>query len=58
MTIKEVYFLFVSELRTFYKDGEAIAITNIVFDHFSKLNSAAIVINGKEEISDEAFILL
>ena len=58
MTIKEVYFLFISELRTFHKDGEVIAIANIVFEHFAKLNSAAIVINGKEEINDEAFILL
>ena len=58
MTIKEVYFLFISELKTFHKDGEAIAITNIVFEHFAKLNSAAIVINGKLEMNDEAFILV
>ena len=58
MTIKEVYFQFTSELRTFYKDGEAIAIANIVFEHFAKLNSAAIVINGKLEMNDQAFILV
>ena len=58
MTIKEVYYLFISELITFHKDGEAIAITNIVFEHFAKLNSAAIVINGKEEMNGKAFILL
>ena len=58
MTIKEIYFLFISELRTFHKDGEAIAIANIVFEHFAKLNSAAIVINGKLEMNDEAFILV
>ena len=58
MTIKEIYFLFISELKTFHTEGEAIAVTNIVFEHFAKLNSAAIVIYGKEEMNDEIFILL
>ena len=58
MTIKEVYSLFTNELKLLHTEGEAVAITNIVFDHYLKLNSTAVVIQGKEEINPKIFILL
>ncbi len=53
MTIRETYHKYTSALQTIYTDGEAYAITNILFEYFAKKNKAAILLEGDELISSE-----
>jgi release factor glutamine methyltransferase len=53
MTIKEKYKHYSALLKTIYNDGEAIAITNIIFEHFVKLNKSKLLLRGHEKLSDE-----
>ena len=58
MTIKEVYNEFINGLDSLHSKGEAVAITNIVFEHFAKLTSSAIAINGNTEMEDPVLVQL
>jgi release factor glutamine methyltransferase len=53
MTIKEKYNHYTALLKTIYSDGEAIAIANIIFEHFVKLNKSDLLLRGNETLSDE-----
>jgi release factor glutamine methyltransferase len=53
MTIKEKYNHYIASLKTIYSDGEAIAITNIIFEHFVKLNKSDLLLRGNETLSVE-----
>lgn len=55
MTLKQVYSGYISELKSLYKEGEAIAITNIIFEHFLDLTSADIIKNGEKEVEENIF---
>ncbi len=54
MTIKEKYKHYSALLKTIYNDGEAIAITNIIFEHFVKVNKSDLLLRGNETLSDES----
>ncbi len=54
MTIKEKYYHFKALLKTIYSDGEAIAIANIIFEHFVKVNKSDLHLRGNETLSDES----
>ena len=58
MTIKQVYSEFIKELKSLHNEGEAVAITNILFEHFAKLTSSVIVINGEIEMEIQVLIKL
>ena len=58
MTIKQVYSEFIQELKSLHNEGEAVAITNILFEHFAKLTSSEIVINGEIEMENQVLIKL
>ena len=58
MTIKEVYYEFKNELKPLHSEGEATAIANIVFEHFTKLTSSSIGINGQMEMEYTCLIQL
>lgn len=53
VTIKEKYNHYAASLKTIYSDGEAIAITNIIFEHFVKVNKSDLLLRGGETLSDE-----
>jgi release factor glutamine methyltransferase len=53
MTIKEKYKHYSALLKTIYNDGEAIAIANIIFEHFVKMNKSDLLLRGKETLSNE-----
>ncbi len=53
MTINEKYKHYSALLKTIYNDGEAIAITNIIFEHFVKLNKSDLLLRGNEVLSTE-----
>jgi release factor glutamine methyltransferase len=53
MTIIEKYKHYTALLKTIYSDGEAIAITNIIFEYFIKLTKSDLLIRGKETLADE-----
>ena len=58
MTIKQIYIEFIKELNVLHNEGEAVAITNIIFEHFAKLTSSHIAINGEIEIENQILIKL
>ncbi len=53
MTIKELYSEFISDLKLLHETGEAVAITNIIFEHFAGISTAGLIVNGKSELHNE-----
>ena len=58
MTINSIFDQFLDELKSLHSEGEAVAITNIIFEHFAKLTNTAIVINGEREMEEEIAVKL
>jgi release factor glutamine methyltransferase len=53
MTIKEIHNKYVTSLKEIYSDGEANAITNIVFEHYVKITTSDLFIKANETIPSE-----
>ncbi len=53
MTIKEIHNKYITSLKEIYSDGEANAITNIVFEHFCKMNTSDLIIKADETVPSE-----
>ena len=58
MTIKQIYSEFIKELKSLHNEGEAVAITNIVFEHFANFTSSLIAINGQIEMENQVLLKL
>ncbi len=58
MTIKQVYNEYLSELKWLHSDGEASAITNLIFEHFLLLRGSTIILNYDKKIDENDNIKL
>lgn len=53
MTIKEIYDKYINSLKEIYSNGEANAITNIVFEHYGKITKPDLFVKANEMVSLE-----
>ena len=58
MTIKEIYSEYIINLELLYGRGEATAITNIIFEHFTGISTSGIITNANSELDDVVLKLI
>ena len=55
MTVKQLYDEFIDSLKKLHDAGEATAITNIIFEHFTGISKSDMIISSKNKL-DEAVL--